>query len=104
MNAKSIGFLPAKTHEPTLKEREANNWGAVSLVIDELIVWEYCCCYLGANPGATVEMVSKSLTPDFAAALGIEIAPLAKAMPFLTLDAYEQAVEWRMKAMDWERL
>jgi hypothetical protein len=106
MRAKNIGFLPVKTHEPTLKEREANNWGAVSLVIDEWILWEYACCYIGMNANATVETVSKSLPPDFAAALGIEIAPPAppKAMPFIALTEYEQAIELRLKAMNWDRL
>jgi hypothetical protein len=54
----------------------------------------------------TMENVSKSLPPDFAAALGIEIAPptLAKTMPFIARTEYEQAIERRLKAMAWERL
>jgi hypothetical protein len=106
MNAKSIGFLPVKTHEPTLKEHEANNWGAVSLVIDEWILWEYACCYIGMNANATVETVSKSLPPEFAAVLGIELAPAnpPKAVPFIALTEYEQAIERRLRGMDWDRL
>jgi hypothetical protein len=44
MNGKSIGFLPTKTHAPTDKEIQNNNWGnIVNLVIDEWILLEYTC-------------------------------------------------------------
>jgi hypothetical protein len=58
------------------------------------------------NANATVETVSKSFPSEFAAVLGIEIAPPAsrKAVPFIALTEYEQAIERRLKAMDWDRL
>jgi hypothetical protein len=58
------------------------------------------------NANATVETVSKSLPPELAAALGIELAPAnpPKAVPFIALTEYEQAIERRPNALDWDHL
>jgi hypothetical protein len=37
----------------------------VDLIFDEWILLEYSCCFLGVQQNATVEAVSKSLSPEF---------------------------------------
>jgi hypothetical protein len=46
----------------------------VVLILDEWILLEYSFCYLGVQQNATAETVSKSLSPEFAKALGLEIS------------------------------
>jgi hypothetical protein len=73
----------------------------VDLILDEWILLEYSCSYQGVQQNATVEAVSKSLSPEFAKALGIETPPAMPAALFITLAEYERAVEQRVKPIDW---
>jgi len=71
--------IKAKTQYP---QRPEKDWPD-----DEWILWEYACCHIEMNANAIVETVSKSFPPDFAAALGIDIASPAppKAVSFIAL-------------------
>jgi hypothetical protein len=105
MNAKSIGLLPVKAHAPKEHERQENSALAkVDLILDEWILLEYSCCYLGVQQNATVEAVSKSLSPEFAKALGIEAPPALPTAPFITLDEYQRAIEQRVAVINWDAL
>jgi len=66
LNGKSIGFLPVKMHIPDDNEYAARNWkpSEVKRVIDDWILLEYACVFLGANQDALVEDVSKALGGD----------------------------------------
>ncbi|HLW63935.1 MAG TPA: hypothetical protein VKS79_01365 [Gemmataceae bacterium] len=67
MNAKSIG-LPVKVHQSkSLKCEQNPELARVDLILDEWILLEYSCCYLGVQQNATVEAVSKSLSPAIVA-------------------------------------
>jgi len=102
MNAKSIGLLPVKAHTPKEHERQENpSLAKVDLILDEWILLEYSCCYLGVQQNATVEAVSKSLSPEFAKALGIEAPPAMPTAAFITLAEHQRAVEQRVRAVDW---
>lgn len=75
LRGKSIGFLPTKVHSPSEAERQANDWKAVDLVIDEWILLEYACTFLPAQQNAMVEAVSKStiqVPEEFINAMGLD--------------------------------
>jgi hypothetical protein len=48
--------------------------------------------------------VSKSLSPDFGKALGMEAPPAMPTAPFITLADYQRAVDKRVKAVDWNTI
>jgi hypothetical protein len=103
LQGKSIGFLPTKVHVPDDAERQKNNWGDVSLVIDEWLLLEYACVFLPANQDALVEAVSKGvadLPPEFLRAMGVELPPAPGVVSFTALAEIEQHVERAVRDLD----
>jgi hypothetical protein len=85
MNGKSVGYIATKAHAPTAEEIRKNAaLASVARIVDEWLLVEYCCCWLPVNPEAVTEVVSKSVAPGFAKAIGLP-AP-SPAMP----DLHEQ--------------
>jgi hypothetical protein len=116
LRGKSIGFLPTRVHVPDQKERDANSWQQVGLVIDEWLLLEYACTFLPAQQNAVVEAVSKSavqLPDEFVRAMGLDAGLLQKSevrdqrsevVPFTPLAEVEKAIERRLRSLDVERL
>jgi hypothetical protein len=114
LRGKSIGFLPTKVHAPDAAERQANDWQAVDLVIDEWILLEYACTFVPAQQNALVEAVSKSvieLPDEFIQALELDPLTFEKktreqdsttptVTRFLPLDELEKALLGQITSLD----
>ncbi len=104
LNGKSIGFLPVKVHTPSQDELARHGWQGVTLVIDEWILLEYACVFLPAQQNAVVEQVSKAVSPEWLARIGIpapEPRPaLPAVVPHCRLRTIEKAVTKSIRRLD----
>ncbi len=73
--------------EPENRARQGGGVFVVRFIIEEWILLEYAaCCFLPAQQNAVVEQVGKSLSKDFAKALGLGAGALVPGP--LTVEAF----------------
>jgi hypothetical protein len=94
LNAKSIGWLPTKTHYADAREAERLGCKEGTLIIEEWLLIEYAVGTIPVNPETVVDVVSKLTKPA-----GEPREP-AGSFPHITLEELEKALQNRIRSID----
>ena len=113
LNAKSIGFIPTKTHTPGAIECQQNNWPEGALVIDKWILSGVRRGHDPRQPGnrsrdrqQDARQIGRA---DPKKSLWVETSkkttpPTPEVIPFTTYFEFNLAVERRLKEMSIEKM